>query len=249
VATPFGALQAFVDEGEVLCLAKAGADCDAVRRCLNDGEAPGPCTASGRVCDGTRVLDCSPVTGTMGGNATVRFDCATIGQQCVDDHSGAAACGIGACADGDVPRCQGDVLVQCVNRVLQPSDCSLFGAHCEVSTPSGVACVGDGPACGSPIDPSGALRCEGGAFVQCIGGREARTDCTRSGQSCFPGVSGLPFGCAYGAACNAFQFSSMCSGASGILSLCDDGELARFNCLTAGFANGCTESNGGQCVP
>jgi hypothetical protein len=220
----------------VNCLAAAGTDCVAARKCLDGGATPSPCTVgSAPSCAGNQLVRCSQEAGTGGMGGTTEFDCAGAGLVCVTGTNGVVDCGIGSCS-GLSANCVGDKLQYCATGIVRELDCGEAKATC-VST--GVPhCRGTGAPCSQtsldPLDPP-ALRCDGTRVVTCVDGQEASFDCATLQLGCYANVNRKAFGCALGNQCDPTSFSDTCAGLK--LSYCDDGVPATFDCGAAGFKN------------
>src|SRR5262245_17488052 len=113
---------------EVNCIGAAGADCDAARRCLNEGKTPSPCAGSSTSCMGNTLPSGSDVTGAGGNKGTRQFDCGSVRQMCAVDGN-SAGCGYGTCA-GFLSRCTGNVREACEGGILKRQDCAKQSAIC-----------------------------------------------------------------------------------------------------------------------
>lgn len=238
----FAARAAGISAEEVNCLANAGKDCDAARRCFNDGQEPQACTGSSESCDGTKLKTCSTATGTGGNRATATFDCSQVGEMCVASGN-TIGCGLGTCSGAST--CQGDLLMQCDRGLLHSVDCGVFNSTCAVTL--GIAhCRGKGPSCtGDTLNPfAKPLRCDGSALIYCFDGQEARFDCASEQTGCFANVKGQSYGCALGNECDPSTATTSCTGT--VLSFCNNGKNAQLDCSKLGFTQ-CQAANGGSC--
>jgi hypothetical protein len=234
-----------ITAAQVNCLAAAGHDCNAARRCLNGGMTPAPCTGTTNSCMGDNLMTCSDRAGTGGTKGTAQFDCSAVGLSCVA-NGGQIDCAAGSCANLAY-GCDGTALQYCDSKLLHRFDCAEFGAMCVTT---GVAhCRGTGPACTqptvNPFDPP-RIRCDGSVLVTCNDGQEARFDCGRIGLGCYANADGNTFACAQGNQCQPRAFSATC--AVNHLSYCNDGLNASIDCTSLGFS-GCDPSDGGKCRP
>ena len=228
----------------VNCIAAAGANCDAARRCLNGGQTPAQCTGSSSSCMGTVLHGCSEAAGSGGNKGTTAFDCADVQQMCVVNNN-VAACGVGTCAGGP-NTCVGTKIQACNNGILKQLDCADYNSTCVVTL--GVAhCRGNGTACQTTnLQPFGnPIRCDGNVLVSCADSQEARYDCGVQSQKCVSNVNGQTFGCANGNACDPNTYSSTCTGNT--LGFCNDGVISTYDCGAHGF-KGCSPDNGGRCT-
>jgi hypothetical protein len=240
-----------INAAQVNCIAAAGANCDAARKCLNGGQTPAACTGNSQSCTGNVLTTCDSVTGTNNNNGTRQYDCTSegSGQICIVSN-GNTDCGVGTCS-GYTTRCTGNVLQTCgfTDSIEHDLDCSKNGSTCE---PSGLAphCRGTGATC-STTDVAGALRCDGHFLVSCVDGQEAKEDCSRFNLGCFPAPAGstLPgqtgFSCSLGSDCTSVTGSVTCEG--NILHFCNNGKFDTLDCGANGFV-GCDATAGGRCM-
>jgi hypothetical protein len=228
----------------VNCIAMAGADCAAAKKCLNGGDTPAACTGNSMSCTGTVLNGCAANAGTGNNNGTTKFDCGDVAQMCVVNN-GAADCGVGSCA-GPQSMCVGTKIQTCGNGILKQYDCADFGDTCVVGALNIAHCRGTGAACQTQgFAPLGnAIRCDGTVLVRCADSQESRFDCASQNQQCVPNVNGESFGCALGSSCNPATFSATCSGLK--MTFCNDGVISTFDCGSAGFKS-CSPNNGGTC--
>jgi hypothetical protein len=229
----------------VNCIAAAGTSCDAARKCLNGGQTPDACTGAALSCSGNALSGCSPYAGVGGNSGTTKFDCGDVAQMCVV-NAAVADCGVGTCAGGP-GMCLGTKIQTCSNGVLKQYDCASYGDTCVVGALNIPHCRGTGAACQTQGLSSlgNTLRCDGTVLVRCADSQESRLDCRVRNQLCVANVNGESFGCALGSACNPSSFSATCSGA--VLSYCNDGLFATYDCVAHGFT-GCSPANGGACA-
>ena len=119
-----------------------------------------------------------------------------------------------------------------------------------------LGCFGAGSACT-------ADRCDGTTLVSCVGGHEARSDCTRLGLRCFTrGGSDFDYPtsafCATGTECKTSAFcglgaecgndySDSCNGNT--LTFCDVGKITKLNCAKAGWKSCVSDKQGTRCSP
>jgi len=223
---------------EVNCLAAAGKDCNAAKRCLNNGMPPMTCSGSGPlVCSGPTLLQsCS------NGNTT-QFDCAFYGETCLSGRNN-VACGAGTCSPG-AGSCMGTSLQSCdSNGVYHVTSCAEIGSTCVTS---GTAhCRGTGAACQGPVLGFGdnSLRCDGDKLINCFDGQEAAFDCTRLQLHCFPNAKGNHAACALGNQCDPGNAMTVCNGT--VLSFCNNGKPDTYDCASGGWSR-CIPDNGGSC--
>jgi len=245
---PAGAASLHFSPGEVNCLAAAGSDCVAAKKCLAGGNTPATCSGNAQSCVGNVWQQCTPAAGSGGNEGLQMFDCASVGEMCVTNN-GNTDCGYGTCSAG-AGTCVtpdgtpgGNLVQSCNGGILQRTDCSRFDASCN---PSGLGahCRGNGPACSQSAIGDATLRCDGSVLVSCIDGQEARYDCGKDNLGCFSGVNGGAFGCAAGNACTTNNYPATCSGLK--LTFCNKGVVQTADCGAAGFAT-CSPNNGGSC--
>jgi hypothetical protein len=227
----------------VSCIAGAGHDCAAARKCLNDGKTPQSCTGGGS-CSGSVINGCSTAAGGGGMPGTTTFDCNIDGEMCVV-FNGNLGCGIGTCT-GEM--CIGDIYQNCTAGIMRHQDCSKYNATCAASNIGPATfyhCRGKGPAC-AQSDSTKGIRCEGNTAIYCFDGQEAQVSCGPLGQSCFPNVraSGA-FGCGLGSDCDPSTYPDSCM--NGVLTFCNNGKIDTYDCTGKGFS-GCNVANSGGCV-
>lgn len=209
--------------------------CDAFVRCV---EFDTPCSGSATpMCAGTVAVRCS----TPGGNYLPRiFDCATVGQTCMNGVCVLPA-GANECMTAGGARCDGNVRVWCRPRagggngeVREP--CAA-GAICVASS-SDATCV--------PATPctTEAIRCEGDTVVLCraqnVGGAsmmlETRTDCASIGRRCATNARGAAVCVPRATGCMIPQpnaaSGSTCNGNS--ISVCLEGNPTQIDCTALG---------------
>ncbi len=234
-----------IEPEQVTCLAAAGSDCDAARKCLNKGAAPATCSG-GRSCEGTVLVLCEDNLAAPGTRGTRRFDCASANLSCIANGAtldcGTASCsGLNAsCSGNDLLYCQGD-------GVQRRYPCSESNATC-VTTGIAPHCRGTGAACsqqsGNPLQPP-PIRCDGTKVVFCVDGQEAPFDCGPYGLGCFANANDADFGCAFGNACDD-DYNATCD-ANAKLTFCNGGNVDVFDCKGAGYSS-CSPNDGGACI-
>jgi hypothetical protein len=227
---------------QVNCLAQAGKDCTAAKKCLNNGETPMSCSGSGaQSCSGTILKSCT----TQGGSSyTTQFDCSFYGEMCLSNNNN-VACGTGTCSAGP-DSCSGNNLQTCDgNGFYHVRDCSQFGATCNTSGLGG-HCRGTGAACQGPAFGIGdnSLRCDGDKLINCFDGQEAAFDCGTLQTHCFANVKNVKAACALGNECNPLTDMTVCSGTK--LSFCNNGKRDTYDCASGGWTT-CNPDNGGSC--
>jgi hypothetical protein len=245
-----------VDAEQVNCIATAGSNCDAARRCLNYGMNVEACSGTSASCEtSTMWKACDSATGTNGANGSRRFKCSDVpGATCVvgaDQFGGALVdCGFGSCSGTATSCVDNNTAVQsCVGGILRKEDCTRSGSTC---IPAGAIvpahCGGTGPGCSSPGIVDNTLRCDGDVVVSCSDSHEARYDCARDNLHCFanPNPNGRPrFGCYLDDKCDPNNYTAVCNGLT--LKFCNNGKEWTTDCGKAGF-NGCDPSGGGRCT-
>lgn len=234
---------------EVNCIAKAGHNCAAAKKCMAKGMTPDPCVGDGRSCDGTTLKACTELAGTGDSHGMQLFDCGQIGQMCVVSGSN-ADCGYGSCSPGafscvDAQGKAGGSLVQsCLDGVLRRHDCGQQGGTCAPAAIIGAWCQGTGPTC-TTSGTDNSLRCDGSVLVSCLNGAEARHDCAKESLGCFPNSGTSGFRCAAGKDCDPNKYSAVCAGTK--LTFCNNGKVDEVDCKSAGFS-GCSPDDGGRCT-
>jgi hypothetical protein len=251
INNPETAARTHISPSEVNCIANAGHDCVAAKKCLGNGSTPAVCSGGFGVttCMGNVWGQCNASAGTGGQQGVQLFDCGQYGQMCVANN-GNVDCGYGTCGGGN-STCvtpdgnpNGNLVQSCDNGILHRTDCTKIGSSCN---PSGVAhCRGNGTACSAPSFNNNTLRCEGSVVVSCVDGQEGRYDCNNLNLGCYQNPSGTGFGCFAGTECNPQNFSASCSGLK--LTFCNKGKIQTADCGGSGFA-GCNPNMGGSCTP
>ncbi|NMC70998.1 MAG: hypothetical protein GYA57_13170 [Myxococcales bacterium] len=215
------------------CVNAAGADCEAVRACLTNGEPPAACVplSTPDRCEGTVLRQCSRAS-----SLDFVFDCARIGLGCYLDAEGTAVCGLGTC-NPDTFRwtCRGDTVVACDLGVITLAQCDVAGLHC-VEDEAGGRCAGGGAPCTDDSDPR---RCEGSHIRGCIAGSSADVDCNTVVPRWTCGDAGGAAGCvAPGAECSALplfgsDIDESCDGEAVVT--CLDGWIESLSCAALGL--------------
>lgn len=250
VNDPSTAAAAHISASEVLCLANAGSDCTAAKKCLGGNNTPAVCSGVADSCNGNIWQSCTDAAGTGGMKGMQQFDCASSGELCVANGNN-VDCGFGTCSGGQ-PSCVGpdgnpggNLVQSCQNGITKHQDCTLFNASCNPSGLLGAHCRGNGPACSSPSFGNNTLRCDGTVLVSCLDGQEAKRDCAPFNLGCYPNPNGAAgFSCAAGNECDANSFTSSCVGTK--LTFCNDGKIDQIDCAASGFST-CNPNNGGSC--
>jgi hypothetical protein len=241
------ASRAHISPSQVNCIAAAGSDCIAAKKCLAGNQTPAVCSGSSESCVGNVWQSCNVETGSGGNNGTQIFDCAAYNQMCVV-MNGNIDCGYGTCAPG-AGMCvgsdgvsSGNFVQSCDGGILHRTDCTRVSASCN---PSGVAhCRGNGDACAAPSLTNDTLGCDGSVLLHCLDGQKAREDCSQYNLGCFPRFNGTGFGCFAGNECDPGNYPASCVGK--VLKFCNNGKVETADCGAAGFAN-CNPNFGGSC--
>ena len=248
VNDPNQASRAHLSPSEVNCIASAGHDCSAAKRCLAGGQTPAVCTGASESCVGNTWEACTATAGSAGSNGMETFDCSAYGQMCLANN-GNVDCGYGTCAVGSAAMCvgadgvsSGNFVQTCANGILHRDDCARLSASCN---PSGVPhCRGDGDACAAPSLTNNTLGCDGNVLLRCLDGQKAREDCSQYNLGCFPNSNGSGFGCHAGNDCDPNTYGAQCMGT--VLKFCNNGKVQTVDCGAAGFAS-CNPNGGGSC--
>lgn len=247
---PSVSVRIHLSPGQVNCIANAGSDCAAAKKCLANGMTPAECSGLSSSCAGNVWQTCSAAAGTGTASQGMQlFDCGQVGQMCVANGNN-VDCGYGTCS-GSSKACVspdgtsgGNLLEQCDNGILRREDCTRIDASCNPSGILGPHCRGNGPACSSGV-LDGPLRCDGSVLVSCVDGAEARFDCASLRLGCFAKAGGGGFGCAAGNECDPGNYPITCVGST--LKFCNNGKVQTFDCASAGFST-CSPNNGGSCA-
>ena len=234
--------------GEVNCIANAGHDCAAAKKCLAGGNTPATCSGNAQSCVGNVWQQCTLAAGSGGSSGIQMFDCGSVGEMCVT-NGGNTDCGFGTCSGGTAASCvtpdgnpNGNLVQSCNNGILQRTDCTRIDASCNPSTVA--HCRGNGPACSKGPFGDTSLRCDGSVLVSCTDGQESRYDCGKDNLGCFAGVGNNAFGCALGTDCDPNNYGASCMGLQ--LKFCNKGVVQTADCGKAGFSS-CNPNGGGSC--
>ena len=169
------------DDRVINCVITAGNDCSRVYTCLNGGHHPEPCedTVYQNRCQGDVAVSCSE-RGLVSydncrryrKNFSLPFDYHCL----LADRF--ARCEPPPC-QGSFFVCNNNYLVWCEDEELSAEDCGIVygSAICEESKLGGARCVGTG----APCQKNEKARCEDDNLVYCLGGKEARYDCSSIG--------------------------------------------------------------------
>ncbi len=212
-----------IDNAKIHCLANARNNCTAAADCFNGGKPQEPCL-SRPTCDGTSLRSCSP-----DGKLTVRFDCASIGEQCFLYENGISAdCALSRCTTVGASECRGTQIATCSKEALLQTvrDCGLLGGTCVATTGSARCLL---PPCRLGNPP----QCQGNVVVWC-----PEYDLCNPLLPCQQGIcgGGQPPPCAGGPACNGPT-----------LSLCWIPGRVSVDCNALGF-KACDSAEGGRCL-
>ncbi len=232
----------------------AANSCDEMQACLQ------PTAAQAALCDAATTDVCSDNTlvtcsARASSDRVTAFDCGKVGLTCAVGPSGDGTCGLGACDPGTVqPRCDGDLLVTCESQygALVSDDCRLSGKTCRTDAAGTGACRSD-VAC----DPfASSFRCEGSVEVQCEDGTEARQDCAMMGSdwtcatetytSSDGSTTTSTMSCVPVAKECALDDSESCN--AGVISYCNAGHPATFDCRSAGLSSCATKVSGSTTI-
>jgi hypothetical protein len=245
---PVGATAAKFTPAEVNCIANAGHDCAAAKKCLAGGQTPATCSGIAESCAGSVWQQCSAAAGSGGNEGIQTFDCSSVGETCVTNN-GNTDCGYGTCSPG-AATCvtpdgnpNGNLVQSCNGGILQRVDCTRVDASCNPSGFTGAHCRGNGPPCAATGNDL-SVRCDGSVLVSCADGQEARYDCAKQNLGCIAGGNGNHFDCAAGTDCNPNNYPSNCVGLK--LTFCNKGQVQTADCGAAGFSS-CSPNNGGSC--
>lgn len=251
VNDPQTAAAAHLSASEVNCIASAGSDCTAARKCLGGGNTPAVCSGSSTSCAGNTWQSCTDLAGSGGQKGMQLFDCGSVGEMCVANN-GDVDCGFGTCAGGTMNTCVtpdgtpgGNLVQSCNNGIIQRQDCTKIASSCNPSGIFGAHCRGNGPACQSPSLTNNTLRCDGTVLVTCEDGQEARRDCAEFNLGCFPNPNGNGgFNCYAANQCDPNNYTAQCVGTK--LTFCNKGQIQTIDCASSGFST-CSPNGGGSC--
>lgn len=222
----------------ISCMVDAALDCEELWRCGNEGHAPETCdpaTFEDR-CEGSMMVQC-------GEGTIVYFDCAHLDPLYGDaichleSSTGELDCVSGVTCEGSYSSCDGNVLEMCIEGDFWRMDCRLLGASCETVPPGFDTCVGRGKSC----TDDGSAWCEGTTVVRCMGGREARFNCSVELGSEFTCIESEPgeFECGPSATdCDGETHADTCDGNS--IDYCRWGHTDSVSCTSHGYAS-CAE--------
>jgi hypothetical protein len=249
INSPEGALGLMITPSQADCVAAAGSNCAAAKRCLAGGNTPTVCPTVHESCDGTTWNSCTSTVGSGGSFGERTFDCAAYGELCI---ASTADCGVGTCqpaqgacvtADG---KPGGNFVEGCYGGgTTKRRDCGRLAASCIPPGLTTVAhCRGNGAACTAPATGDDTVGCDGNVLLHCLDGQLGREDCGQYKLGCFAKLSGSGYGCALGNDCDPYATAATCAGKS--LTLCNNGKLQTIDCGAIGFAT-CDASNGGSC--
>jgi hypothetical protein len=249
---PQGANAAHLSTDQVNCIASAGSDCTAAKKCLGGGSTPAVCTGASESCLGNTWQSCTDAAGSGGNKGVQTYNCGSSGQglMCVANN-GNVDCGYGTCAGGTTATCVnadgtpgGNFVQRCTGGIIQRDDCGRLNSSCN---PSGIGahCRGNGPACSAPSITNSTLRCEGSTLVSCTDGQESRYDCGRLNLGCYTNANGAGFGCSAGNECDPSNYTATCVGLK--LTFCNKGKVQSVDCGSSGFSS-CSPNAGGSCA-
>ena len=224
----------------VLNCVTAASNCDELRACTRPTAAQAAVcnTTTQDTCSGNTLVNCS-MTGLS--QEVTAFDCTKAGLVCGASADG-ANCGIASCDPASTPTsCNGDLLVTCESQgnVLVSHDCGLEERTCRTNSAGVFDCVGD-----TPCDLSTSqLRCDGATRVGCGGDTESRVDCSRFGMTCTLEVTSTGDQSSSSTTCTPIDQQCFVGAAescqNGVISYCNLGLPATFDCHSVGLS-GCT---------
>jgi len=177
-------------EGAIFNCITNASDCNAMKACGKaTTEQAKVCPDTGwiRRCAGDILVECD------GSAEPDAFDCAGGGLHCYQSEFG-ANCGEASCNPETTKTvCDGDVIKSCEDGALALQDCRWrksiscsfdengswcvmhAGGTCAVNSYGEAQCVGTGRACD---EMTFKAYCDGAVIVTCVGGKEARLDCS-----------------------------------------------------------------------
>ena len=130
---PNGAAAAHLSPEQVNCIASAGSDCTAAKKCLAGGSTPAVCSGTSESCLGNTYQTCTAAAGSGGNKGVQTYDCASVGKMCVANN-GNVDCGFGTCAGGTTATCvntdgtpNGNFVQRCTGGIIQRDDCGRDG--------------------------------------------------------------------------------------------------------------------------
>src|SRR5512147_998281 len=83
-----------ISPDQVNCIANAGSDCAAAKRCLGNGSMPASCSGNAKSCIGDQYQECTLAAGSGGNMGLQLYNCASVGKMCVT-NGGNTDCGYG----------------------------------------------------------------------------------------------------------------------------------------------------------
>jgi hypothetical protein len=233
---------AFVDCG------LAASTCDEMHACSRPTpvQAAACDSTANDTCSGNVIVNCS-MKGTS--REVTAYDCAKAGLVCGAGADGDAMCGLAACNPASTPAvCEGDLLVTCESQgnVLSSHDCRQEGRACGTDALGKATCLGD-----TTCDLfTSQFRCQGSTRVWCDGGTEARADCSALGSGLTCAVKTSSDGSSTSTSMGCTPIAQECVvGASescqdGVITYCNAGHPATFDCHSVGFSGCSTQAKG-----
>lgn len=150
-------------------------NCEEVFKTENNGNMPSQCTNEGTSwCDGDIKHECK----SKGNYGLLEFtqDCSTSGHTCkIEEKEGKeeAGCDMWLQCGENAFKCNGNIMYICWSGIAMELHCEVLGLTCGTKADK-VGCIGIGTACAS-ITPY----CEGSQGILCLGGHEAKIDCSQ----------------------------------------------------------------------
>lgn len=250
VNEPSIAAGAHLSPATVNCIAAAGSDCAAAKKCLGGGATPASCSGNATSCVGNSWQQCNLAAGSGGNGGVEVYDCSSVGQMCVTNN-GSTDCGFGTCSTGAATcvtpdgTAGGNLVQSCNGGIIKRQDCTSYDASCNPSGILGAHCRGNGAACAATSITDNTIGCDGSVLRLCADGQEERYDCGKVNLGCFMNPSnGVKFGCFAGNACDPNNYSATCVGTK--LTFCNKGLVQTADCASAGFST-CNPNGGGSC--
>jgi hypothetical protein len=240
------------------CLATAGADCDKVFACLNNGSAVRNCTppanaVNGRSCADSKTLKACTQTGLEGVYIETSASCSDLGLECADIVIPEAEDKMAACVESKIEygltmdvSCHGTVAEISMLGVVVRYDCAFEGGTCKAGShtdPEAIEdqlfCEGVGDACDEQSFDS---YCDGNDMIGCMQGKESATHCDQFGSVCRTETHEYftITGCLY-PSCTPIAFEETCT--DGLITYCAPEGSATLQCKDLGFT-GCEAEQG-----
>lgn len=224
------------------CVNAAKGDCSAVFECYGSSRYAGSCdTTYKATCEGDSAYSCDAIARKVFiyDCTAAKLVCRTKQQSSVD-----AYCSRGSCTPGQYKTaCEGNVLLSCVDGVIQADDCAARGLICGKSLAGGTVCLGeDKQTCNTdPTKPPYQVNCKGSVAYSCENYQIHKEDCSKRPYktSCTSGQ------CAFASSeCTESDFNR-CTGEK--LQYCKEGKWVTLDCAAAGLGNCQSAVNGANC--